>query len=47
MFLGRVDIFKVHLQPIKIVETQNVDDLSRRLAALTPGFSGADIGNLR
>jgi AFG3 family protein len=47
MVLGRVDIFKVHLKPITIVETQNEDDLARRLAALTPGFSGADIGNLR
>jgi len=36
-------IFKVHLKPIKIDETQvDVDLLSRQ----TPGFSGADIANV-
>lgn len=34
----------VHLKPIK-VDHDRVD-LSQRLAALTPGFSGADIANL-
>ncbi|SAM00952.1 hypothetical protein [Absidia glauca] len=41
---GRVQIFKVHLKPIKT--TEDVDLLSRKLAALTPGFSGADIHNV-
>ncbi|ORZ12651.1 peptidase family M41-domain-containing protein [Absidia repens] len=41
---GRVQIFKVHLKPIKT--TENMDQLSRKLAALTPGFSGADIHNV-
>lgn len=41
---GRVDIFKVHLRPIKTNE--NVEQLARKLAALTPGFSGADIHNV-
>lgn len=42
---GRKEIFEVHLQKIKLVE--NIDkDLSGRLAALTPGFSGADIANV-
>ncbi|KAI8338251.1 peptidase family M41-domain-containing protein [Chlamydoabsidia padenii] len=41
---GRVQIFKVHLKPIKT--TEDVDQLSRKLAALTPGFSGADIHNV-
>ncbi|KAL7329812.1 AAA ATPase afg3 [Mucor circinelloides] len=41
---GRAEIFKVHLKPIK---TQvNMEQLSRKLAALTPGFSGADIHNV-
>ncbi|EGV63195.1 mitochondrial respiratory chain complexes assembly protein RCA1 [Yamadazyma tenuis ATCC 10573] len=41
----RKDIFDVHLKKIKLRE--NVDhDLSGRLAALTPGFSGADIANV-
>lgn len=41
---GRVDIFKVHLKPIKT--TEDIVKLSRKLAALTPGFSGADIHNV-
>ncbi|KAL0144095.1 peptidase family M41-domain-containing protein [Mucor lusitanicus] len=41
---GRAEIFKVHLKPIK---TQvDMEQLSRKLAALTPGFSGADIHNV-
>ncbi|KAJ3030283.1 UNVERIFIED_CONTAM: AAA ATPase afg3, partial [Siphonaria sp. JEL0065] len=41
---GRVDIFKVHLKPIKT--TENVENLARKLSALTPGFAGADIHNV-
>ncbi|KAK6197070.1 mitochondrial respiratory chain complexes assembly protein RCA1 [Scheffersomyces amazonensis] len=42
---GRKDIFKVHLKKIKLAE--DIDkDLPGRLAALTPGFSGADIANV-
>ncbi|KAH6583889.1 hypothetical protein BASA61_007798 [Batrachochytrium salamandrivorans] len=41
---GRVSIFKVHLRPIKTPE--DIEKLSRRLAALTPGFSGADVANV-
>lgn len=40
---GRVDIFKVHLQ--RIVTKEEIEHLSGRLSALTPGFSGADIAN--
>lgn len=41
----RKEIFDVHLAKIKLKE--NIDhDLSGRLAALTPGFSGADIANV-
>ncbi|CUM68244.1 uncharacterized protein PRCAT00005965001 [Priceomyces carsonii] len=41
----RKEIFDVHLKKIKLVP--NIDpDLSGRLAALTPGFSGADIANV-
>lgn len=39
---GREQIFKVHLKAIKISETVNV----QKLAALTPGFVGADIANI-
>lgn len=40
---GRKQIFAVHLG--KIVTNEKMDHLSGRLAALTPGFSGADIAN--
>ncbi|KAB5563350.1 peptidase family M41-domain-containing protein [Coniochaeta sp. 2T2.1] len=40
---GRQDIFRVHLA--KIVTKENMDHLTGRLAALTPGFAGADIAN--
>lgn len=41
---GRASIFKVHLAGLKTILDKN--DLSRKLAALTPGFSGADIANV-
>ncbi|KAI5735621.1 hypothetical protein M8J77_020657 [Diaphorina citri] len=41
---GRASIFKVHLKPLKT--DLDRDDLSRKLAALTPGFTGADIANV-
>ncbi|KAF2273631.1 mitochondrial inner membrane AAA protease-like protein Yta12 [Westerdykella ornata] len=40
---GRAQIFKVHLK--KIVTNEDMEFLTGRLAALTPGFSGADIAN--
>ncbi|PAV73348.1 hypothetical protein WR25_18919 isoform A [Diploscapter pachys] len=41
---GRASIFRVHLQPLKT--TLDKVELSRKLAAHTPGFSGADISNV-
>ena len=41
---GREQIFQVHLQKIKL--DAPIDHYSERLAALTPGFSGADIANV-
>jgi AFG3 family protein len=41
---GRRDIFKVHLKPLKMNDP--LEDVAKRLAALTPGFSGADIANV-
>lgn len=38
----RKEIFMVHLRPLKIDETVEVDTLARQ----TPGFSGADIANV-
>ncbi|VDO58158.1 unnamed protein product [Haemonchus placei] len=41
---GRASIFRVHLQPLKT--SLDKVQLSRKLAAHTPGFSGADISNV-
>lgn len=38
----RVEIFKVHLKPLKLAQDMDVTKLSRQ----TPGFSGADIANV-
>ncbi|EDW68950.1 mitochondrial inner membrane m-AAA protease component AFG3L2 [Drosophila virilis] len=41
---GRASIFKVHLGSLKTDLDKNA--LSRKMAALTPGFTGADIANV-
>uniref|UniRef100_A0A7S4VQ77 AAA+ ATPase domain-containing protein n=1 Tax=Ditylum brightwellii TaxID=49249 RepID=A0A7S4VQ77_9STRA len=41
---GRQEIFQVHLKGITL--SDKVDDISGRLAGLTPGFAGADIANV-
>nr|CTP81961.1 BMA-SPG-7, isoform a [Brugia malayi] len=41
---GRASIFRVHLAKLKT--TLDKVELSRKLAALTPGFSGADVANV-
>lgn len=38
---GRRQIFNVHLKKIVIDPSKTIEDFSRRLASLTPGFSGA------
>ena len=38
----RKDVFRVHLKPLKIDESVDIDFLARQ----TPGFSGADIANV-
>ncbi|KAI9803656.1 MAG: AAA ATPase afg3 [Piccolia ochrophora] len=40
---GRKQIFAVHMK--KIITSEDLEYLTGRLAALTPGFSGADIAN--
>jgi cell division protease FtsH len=40
--IGRVDILKVHMAKVKVSPKVNPDDI----AALTPGFTGADLANL-
>uniref|UniRef100_A0A6Q2Z5G8 AAA+ ATPase domain-containing protein n=1 Tax=Esox lucius TaxID=8010 RepID=A0A6Q2Z5G8_ESOLU len=37
---GRSSIFKVHLRPLKMDAEMNKEALARKMAALTPGFSG-------
>lgn len=37
---GRASIFKVHLRPLKLREDLDKENLARKMAALTPGFSG-------
>lgn len=40
---GRASIFKVHLQRLKT--ELNKEEVAKKMAALTPGFTGADIAN--
>jgi AFG3 family protein len=42
----RTDIFKVHLKKIKLNEEKPREEYARKMAALTPGFSGAEISNV-
>lgn len=42
----REQVFKVHLKGIKIDESLTKTEYARKLSALTPGFSGADIANI-
>jgi AFG3 family protein len=41
---ARADIFKVHLKPLAL--EHSIEFYANRLAAMTPGFSGADIANV-
>jgi len=41
---GRTEIFRVHLAPLKL--QGEVEDYAKKLAALTPGFSGAEVANV-
>ena len=41
---GRREIFLVHLGPLKL--KGEADATARRLSALTPGFSGAEVANV-
>jgi len=42
----RKQIYLVHLKPIQLIEGQDVEAVAQRMAALTPGFAGADIANI-
>lgn len=41
---GRFQIFMVHLLPLKLKD--DAETIAKRLAALSPGFAGADIANI-
>merc|ERR1711865_1009790 len=41
---GRLEIFNVHLKGLKLSDSKV--EISERMSALTPGFSGADIANV-
>ena len=43
-FQGRASIFKVHLGSLKT--DLDKDELARKLSALAPGFTGADVANV-
>jgi AFG3 family protein len=43
---GRTEILKVHLNPLKLNAEQSTEEYARRIASLTPGFTGADLSNL-
>ena len=42
----RAAVYKVHLKKIKLNQEKTRSEYARKLAALTPGFSGADISNV-
>lgn len=43
---ARRDIFLVHLSKLKLHEITSMQEYARRLATLTPGFSGSDIATI-
>merc|ERR1719443_371511 len=42
----RKEIFHVHLKKVTLAEGQDKESVAQRMAALTPGFAGADIANI-
>jgi AFG3 family protein len=42
----RVEIFKVHLKKIKLNPEKTREEYAKKMASLTPGFSGAEISNV-
>merc|ERR1719487_1293091 len=43
---GREEIFAVHLEPLKLAEGETIQGVAKKLAGLTPGFSGAEVANV-
>lgn len=44
--VGRTDILKVHLAGLKLDAGTALADFAQKMAALTPGFSGAELANV-
>ena len=42
----RKEIYNVHLKKVKVNKEKSRDEYAAKMAALTPGFSGADIANV-
>jgi len=42
----REEIFKIHLKPLKLAKDFSIDGYAKRLASLSPGYSGAEIRNI-
>lgn len=42
----REKIYMVHLKPLALEKDLKMEDVAKRMAALTPGFAGADIANV-
>ena len=42
----RMEIFKVHLKKIKLNDEKTREEYAKKMASLTPGFSGAEISNV-
>lgn len=43
---GRKEILLIHLGPLRLDPKQTPEQYAKRLATLTPGFSGAELANL-
>ena len=43
---GRKDVFMVYLEKLTLDEAMDTEHYAQRLAALTPGFAGAEIANI-
>ena len=43
---GRYEILLVHLTPLKLSPRFTKEEYAKRIASLTPGFSGAELANL-
>ena len=41
---GRTEIFGVHLKPLEL--DGDIENTAKKMAALTPGFSGAEVANV-